>query len=77
MDAQEESQPRYVRDMTIAELESMISQEVERQIATRMSSKHRSPEALEAARQHLNAHRWSLPPGSPTVAELVRRERDR
>jgi hypothetical protein len=77
MEAQDKPQPRYVRDMTFAELKLMISREVERQLATRMSSKHRSPEALEAARQHLNAHRWSLPPGSPTVAELVRRERDR
>lgn len=50
MDAQEKSQSRHITDITITELELMISWEVQRQLAARRSSEHRSPETLEATR---------------------------
>jgi hypothetical protein len=69
-------QPQYVTDLTVSELETLIAREIQRQLLALREPQHVDMEALKAARQYIDERRWSLPAGSPSVAELVRRERD-
>jgi hypothetical protein len=70
------AQSQRVTDLTVSELETLIAQEIQRQLRAERI-RQRDPEALKAARQYVDEHRWSLPAGSPSVTELVRQERDR
>jgi hypothetical protein len=74
------AQVRRVADMSVDELRALISEELksllDRYEESSVTGEIQQP-ALAAARQYIEDHRLTLPPGSPSVEELVRRERDR
>ncbi len=72
-----QTHPQHITDLTVPELETMIAREVQRQLLAQRGSRQRDAQTLKQARQYVDKHRWSLPAGSPSVAELVRKERDR
>lgn len=65
-----------VADLTIEELEKMIESVVHRQIlenTTNTQKKLTWKEFVEA----VDRIRWTPPPGTPSVTELLREDRDR
>lgn len=72
-----QTQPQHITDLTVPELQALIAREVQHQLLAQRAVQQRDPETLQKARRHLQTHRWTPHPGSPSVAELVRKERDR
>jgi hypothetical protein len=71
---------KRLSELSVEDLRNLIAQEVKRQLETphpTHSGDQPDSRSLSAARQYIEEHRFSLPPDSPSVVELVRQERDR
>jgi hypothetical protein len=64
-----------VADMTMAELQTMIEQTVERQLRGIMYTR-RDPRSMETVLASIERNRWTPPPGSKSVLEMLREDRD-
>lgn len=75
---QQPSEDKKVADITLAELRKLITQIVDERLIlwgqTRRTKDYRSvKEILDS----IASHRWTPPPGSPSVVEMIREDRDK
>lgn len=63
-----------VGDMTRDELRAFIRETVQPKDRVRQLGGKRSVEEVLAS---IDKHRWTPPPGSPSVVEMIREDRDR
>jgi hypothetical protein len=71
-------------DLTLEQLQDMIAQEVQRQLRViypdNGALKDDSPldtRTWEEVKRSIEANRWTPPPGSPSVLDIIRQDRDR
>lgn len=64
-----------IGDMTLDELKSLIEQTVDQRI--RKIRKPQSERSVDEINATIRQHRWTPPPGTPSVLELLREDRDR
>jgi hypothetical protein len=69
--------PLKIADMTIADLTQLIQQVVKEQLRTTQQPQPIDPDKLRAIMASIDRHRWTPPPGSPSVVEMLREDRDR
>lgn len=64
-----------VGDMTLEELETFVEKVVARRANTvrRLGGKRSVQEVLDSIDRHI----WTPPPGSPSVVEMIREDRER
>ncbi len=75
---QQSSAEKKVADLTVSELRTLITQIVDERLIRWVQPPHpkdtRSPQEILEAMDRL---RWTPPPGSPSVVEMIREDRDR
>jgi hypothetical protein len=64
-----------IGDMTLEELKALIESTVDQRI--RKIRKPQSSRSIDEINASIREHRWTPPPGSPSVLELLREDRDR
>jgi hypothetical protein len=64
-----------VGDMTMEELKTLIETTVDQRI--RKVRKPQSTRSVDEINETIRKHRWTPPPGTPSVVELLREDRDR
>lgn len=69
---------RQVADMTTEELKALITEVIDERLQTwLMPGKHVDRQRLEKTLETINHIRWTPPPGTPTLSEMLVEERNR
>jgi len=66
-----------VADMTVADLKALIRQVVREELQGEQSPPAIDVDKLREVMASIDRHRWTPPPGAPSVVELLREDRDR
>ena len=69
---------KQAAELTIEELKSMILEVVDARLKN--SQNQKNPQNKRSVREVLDSiasHRWTPPPGSPSVVEMLRGDRDK
>jgi len=79
-------QQQTIGNMTRAELEQMIKQTAERKLRELLQEDHilallddepANPRTIDEVLESVKRNRWTPPPDSPSVVEMIREDRDR
>ena len=75
---QQSSEEKKVADITVAEMRTLITQIVdERLILWGQTRRTKDSRSVKEILDSIASHRWTPPPGSPSVVEMIREDRDR
>lgn len=67
-----------VTDMTVAELKALVNQLVDERVRHHAQMTETiDQDKLKQLMETIERHRWTPPPGTPSVVELLREDRDR
>lgn len=70
-------QTQKVADMTVEELKALINELVDERINHLQTPKPIDKDKLKQVMESIERHRWTPPPGTPSVVEMLREDRDR
>ncbi len=65
-----------VTDMTVEDLRVLIVETVDEQFPQLRFQRPPSKRSVAEILESIERHRWTPPPGSPTMTELLREDRD-
>jgi len=70
-------QARKVADMTVEELKALVNGLVDERIDQLQTTKPIDHNKLKQVMASIERHRWTPAPGTPSVVEMLREDRDR